>query len=68
MYTLKIESVNDEFLKAAQAVIQESKLWSYELDISEYATTITLNTMSIRELKYIVDALETEEFMQNEDN
>jgi hypothetical protein len=66
MYTLKVESVNDEFLRAAQALIQENKLWAYTYDIGQYYTTISLSTMSIRELKRFVDLLESEEFMRED--
>ena len=66
MYTLKIESVNNEFLHAVQALVQENKLWNYEFEYSIYGTTVTLSTMSIRALKHLVDILESEEFV-NED-
>lgn len=64
MYILRIESVNDEFLKAAQALIQENGLWDYSsIETSVWNNTIELGTMSIRELKRFVDLLESEEFM-----
>jgi hypothetical protein len=66
MYTLKIESVNNEFLHAVQALIQENKLWAYELEYSTYSTAVTLSTMSIRELKRLVDIIESENFMQED--
>lgn len=70
MYTLKIESVNEEFLrdvqKDAQALIQENKMWSYSLETSIWSTTIELSTMNIRELKRLVDLLESEEFMRDD--
>ncbi len=65
MYTLKIESVNNEFLHAVQALIQENKLWSYEFLYSTYSTAVTLSTMSVRELKRLVDILESEDFMHD---
>ena len=66
MYTLKIESVNNEFLHAVQALVQENKLWSYEFNFGEFGTEITLSTMSIRALKHLVDILESEKFMQED--
>ena len=66
MYTLKIESVNNEFLRAAQALIQENKLWAYDIMIGPYNTEVSLSTMSIRELKRLVDLLELEEFMRDD--
>lgn len=66
MYTLKIESVNNEFLHAVQALVQENKLWSYEFEYSAYSTTVTLSTMSVRALKHLVDILESEKFMQED--
>lgn len=67
MYTLKIESVDNGFLKASQALIQENKLWTYDIDTGPYSTTLKLSTMSIRELKRLVDMLESEEFMDYEE-
>ena len=67
MYTLKIEGVDDkDFLRAAQAFIQEKRLWSYEIEGPNhryFSTTITLGTPSIREMKRLVDLLESEQFM-----
>jgi hypothetical protein len=68
MYTLKIESVNNEFLHAVQALVQENKLWSLEFEYSIYSTTVTLSTMSIRELKHLVDIIESEKFMKEDFN
>jgi hypothetical protein len=66
MYTLEIESVNNDFLRAAQAVIQENGLWAYSIEIGTYSTSVKLSTMSIRELKRFVDLLESEEFMRDD--
>jgi len=66
MYTLKIEAVNNEFLHAVQALVQESKLWSVDFEYSVYSTTVTLSTMSVRALKHLVDILESEKFMQED--
>lgn len=66
MYTLKLESVSRETSRAAQVLVQESSLWSYDIDIATLYTTVSLSTSSIRELKRLVDLLEAEEFMCNE--
>ena len=66
MYILKIESVNNEFLHAVQALVQENKLWSVDFEYSTYSTTVTLSTMSVRALKHLVDILESEKFMQED--
>jgi hypothetical protein len=68
MYTLKIESVNNELLHAVQALVQENKLWSLEFEHSIYSTTVTLSTMSVRELKHLVDILESEQFIKEDFN
>lgn len=68
MYTLKIESVNNEFLHAVQALVQENILWSLEFEHSIYSTTVTLSTMSVRELKHLVDILESEQFIKEDFN
>ena len=68
MYTLKIESVNNEFLQAVQALVQENGLWSLEVEVSIYSTTVTLSTMSVRELKHLVDILESEQFIKEDFN
>ena len=72
MYTLKIESVNQEFLRMVQAFIQENKLWAYHIEMGEYSanvrqysTNVSVSTMSVRELKRLVDLLESEEFMRD---
>ena len=65
MYTLKIESVNNEFLRMVQAFIQENKLWAYHIEMGEYSMTVSVSTMSVRELKRLVDLLESEEFMRD---
>jgi hypothetical protein len=58
MYTLKIESVNDDFLRAVQAVIQENKLWRYrEVTVGLYSTSVEVSTMSIKELNYLINVL-----------
>ena len=62
MYTLKVESVNQEFLRTVQALIQENRLWSCEMEIGLYNTTVSVSTMSLRELKRLVDILELEDF------
>jgi hypothetical protein len=68
MYTLKIESVNNEFLHAVQALVQENGLWSLDVECSIYSTTVTISTMSVRELKHLVDILESEQFMKEDFN
>jgi len=73
MYTLKIESVNNEFLHAVQALVQENKLWSLEFEYSICSTTVTISTMSIRamsirELKHLVDIIESEQFIKEDFN
>jgi hypothetical protein len=68
MYTLKIESVNMDFLRMVQAFIQENKLWAYEIEMGLYTTTVSVSTMSIREMKRLVDLLESEEFMRDCDS
>lgn len=65
MYTLKIESVNHEFLRMVQAFIQENKLWAYEIETGLYSTNVSVSTMSVKELKRLVDILESEEFMRD---
>jgi hypothetical protein len=67
MYTLKIESRNNELLHALQAVVQENRSWGYTFDYhTRDFTSISLSTMSVRELKRLVDLLESEEFMRDE--
>jgi len=66
MYTLKVEAGSNDFLKAVQAFIQENKLWAYELEFGTYTNTVSLSTMSARELKRLVDILEAEEFIRDE--
>jgi hypothetical protein len=68
MYTLKIESANNEFLHAVQALVQESKLWSLDFEYSDHSTSVTLSTMSVRDLKRLVDILESEKFMKEDFN
>jgi hypothetical protein len=65
MYTLKVESVSNDFMKAVQAFIQENKLWVYEVEMVRHSTNVSLSTMSARELKRLVDILESEEFMRD---
>lgn len=65
MYTLKIESVNQDFIRVVQALIQENKLWAYHIEMGEYSMTVSVSTMSVRELKRLVDLLESEEFMRD---
>lgn len=65
MYTLKIETVNQEFLRILQAFIQENKLWAYHIEIGHYSTAVSVSTMSLKELKRLVDLLESEEFMRD---
>lgn len=58
MYTLKIESVNNDFLKAVQAVIQENKLWRCrEVIVGLYSTGIEVSTMSIKQLNHLINVL-----------
>lgn len=67
MYTLKVESVNNDFLKAVQAIIQENKLWAYyEVAIGLYSNSIELSTRSTKELKRLVDILESENFIKED--
>jgi hypothetical protein len=65
MYTLKVESVNQDFLRMLQAFIQENKLWAYQMEMGTYSTNVSVSTMSIREMKRLVDMLESEEFMRD---
>ena len=65
MYTLKVDLVNDQFVRAAQALIQENGLWSYSIEVGIHSTSLTIGTMSIRELKRFVDLVESEEFMRD---
>ena len=72
MYTLRLESIDrknyNDFLRMLQAFIQEKKLWSYEIEgprYQDFSMTITLSTPSIREMKRLVDLLESEEFMRD---
>jgi hypothetical protein len=65
MYTLKVESVSNDFMKAVQDFIQENKLWVYEVEMVRHSTNVSLSTMSARELKRLVDILESEEFMRD---
>jgi hypothetical protein len=67
MYTLKIDTANNELLHVAQALVQENRLWGYTFDYhTRDFTSISLSTMSIRELKRLVDLLEYEEYMRDE--
>ncbi len=66
MYTLKVESANNEFLYAVQAMIQENKLLAYEVEVGMYQVSISISTMSIKELKCLVDLIESEEFMRDQ--
>lgn len=67
MYTLKLENVGVEYTRIAQSLVQEGKPWSYEIEISpSYQNSISLSTFSIREMKRLVDLLESVEFMRND--
>jgi hypothetical protein len=67
MYTLKIDTANNELLHVVQALVQENRLWGYTFDYHTRGfTSISLSTMSVRELKRLVDLLESEEFMRDE--
>jgi hypothetical protein len=57
-----------DFLRMVQAFIQENKLWAYEIEMGFYTTTVSVSTMSIREMKRLVDLLESEEFMRDCDS
>lgn len=68
MYTPRIEhSHSKEVLKAVQAVIQENDAWTYEVWTGTWAYEISVSTPDIRELKRLVDILESDEFMKNAD-
>ena len=67
MYTLKIESVDNNFLRVLQSIIQENKSWiAYEVAVGLYSTDVELTTTSSRELKRLVDILESENFMRED--
>ena len=67
MYTLRIESINTEFIHAVQALIQENKYLSYKLEVGKYQIYLSISTMNIKELKRLIDLIESEEFMRESD-
>ncbi len=67
MYTLKIDTANNELLHVVQALVQENRSWGCTFDYhTRDFTSVSLSTMSVRELKRLVDLLESEEFMRDE--
>lgn len=68
MYTLKIEYPSYDLMKAIQAFIQEKKnVWVYEFEsnVNNHCTTITVSTRNIKELKCLVDIIDSEDFMKH---
>lgn len=67
MYTLKIEYPSNDLIKAIQAFIQENKAWMYEFQSNVYnqCSTITVGTRNVKELKRLVDIMNSEDFMKN---
>ena len=68
MYTLKIEYSSYDLMKAIQAFIQEKKnVWVYEFQSNVYnqCSTITVSTRNIKELKCLVDIIDSEDFMKD---
>jgi len=67
MYTLKIEYPSYDLMKAIQAFIQEKNVWVYEFQSNVYnhCTTITVSTRNIKELKCLVDIIDSEDFMKD---
>lgn len=67
MYTLKIENASKDILVAAQALIQENRFWASEIVVGpQEFISVEVSTRSIKELKRLVDLLESEEFMRYE--
>lgn len=66
MYTLKIEYAGLEYLRIAQSLVQDGKSWSYEMEMGRDYHTVTLSTPSVRDLKRLVDLLESVEFMREQ--
>ena len=67
MYTLKIEYPSYDLMKAIQAFIQEKNVWVYEFQSNVYnqCSTITVSTRNIKELKCLVDIIDSEDFMKD---
>ena len=67
MYTLKIEYTSNDLIKVIQAFIQENKAWMYEFQSNVYnqCSTITVGTRNVKELKRLVDIMNSEDFMKN---
>lgn len=63
MYTLIVEFASNELMKAAQAIIQENKKYSYEFQLGT-TNRVTIGTSNIKELKRLVDIIESEDFMK----
>ena len=63
MYTLEIDAINRDALYTVQALVQENALLDFTYENCIYSQRVKVSTMSLRELKRLVDLLESEEFM-----
>lgn len=67
MYTLRIESCSREFFLAIRSALSlYSGIVSSNISTDMNTITVEISTYNIRELKRIIDILESEEFMKNE--
>ena len=65
MYTLKIENPPQDFVLLVQSFIQESRLWIiYDADFK--TNTIEVCTKSVKDLKRLVDVLDSEKFVEQD--
>jgi hypothetical protein len=62
MYTLKIENPPQDFVLLVQSFVQENRLWIYDADFN----TIEVCTKSVKDLKRLVDVLDSEKFVEQD--
>ena len=62
MYTLKIENPPQDFVLLVQSFVQENRLWIYDADFN----TIEVCTKSVKDLKRLVDVLDSEKFVDED--
>jgi hypothetical protein len=62
MYTLKIENPPQDFVLLVQSFVQENRLWIYDADFK----TIEVCTKSVKDLKRLVDVLDSEKFVEED--
>jgi hypothetical protein len=62
MYTLRIENPPQDFVLLVQSFVQENRLWIYDADFN----TIEVCTKSVKDLKRLVDVLDSEKFVEQD--